>query len=110
MNKKIIGIIIGIVLVIGIITLIVCIVNKNESDIDYLVLVNKQNKLPDDWESKVKLSEAKNAWNETIKVEKTALKHYWKLSDELKKEGVEIILDSAYRSVKEQQDLWKNFE
>ena len=110
MNKKIIGIIIGIVLVIGIITLIVCIVNKNESDIDYLVLVNKQNKLPDDWESKVKLSEAKNAWNETIKVEKTALKHYWKLSDELKKEGVEIILDSAYRSVKEQQDLWKDFE
>ena len=108
MNKKLIGLIIGLVLVIGIVSLIVYQSNKNE--IDYLVLVNKQNKLPDDWEEKVKLSEAKNAWNETIKVEKIALKHYWKLSDELKKEGVEIILDSSYRSVKEQQDLWKDFE
>ena len=74
MNKKLIGLIIGLVLVIGIVSLIVYQSNKNE--IDYLVLVNKQNKLPDDWEEKVKLSEAKNAWNETIKVEKIALKHY----------------------------------
>jgi hypothetical protein len=27
---------------------------------DYLVLVNKQNKLPDDWDSKVEMIETKN--------------------------------------------------
>ena len=79
--------------------------NGNES-YDYLVLVNKYSQLPDDWEKNVELVDAKNAWDEDIKIEKNAYKQYKKLKKELKEDGVEIELDSVYRSVKEQQDLW----
>lgn len=74
--------------------------------IDYLVLVNKKNKLPDDWEEKVELETVKNIWDEDIKVEKEALSQFKKLRSALLKEGVDIELESVYRSVKEQQELW----
>ena len=45
-----------------------------------MVLVNKENKLPEDWESKIELVEVQNAYDETIRVEKEALEKY---SDEL---------------------------
>ena len=73
---------------------------------DYLVLVNKYSQLPDDWEKNVELVDAKNAWDEDIKVEKNAYDNYLKLEKALEKEGVNIELDSVYRSVKAQQDLW----
>ena len=83
--------------------------NKEKNDnegYDYLVLVNKYTQLPDDWEKNVELADAKNAWDEDIKIEKNAYKQYKALKKELKEDGVEIELDSVYRSVKEQQDLW----
>jgi len=73
---------------------------------DYLVLVNKYSQLPDNWEKKVKLVDAKNAWDEDIKVEREAYENYKKLAEDLKDEGIIIKLDSVYRSVQEQQDLW----
>ena len=79
---------------------------EGENKINYLVLVNKQNKLPEDWESKVELVETKNAWDEDIKVEKKAFENYKKLKEELAKEGITIELDSVYRSVASQQELW----
>ena len=82
---------------------------KNKGKYDYLVLVNKYSKLPDDWEKNVKLVDVKNAWDEDIKVEKEAYENYKKLKQELKKEGVNIELDSVYRSVKEQQELWNEW-
>lgn len=110
MTKKIISIALFVVLVSGVFVLTGCCDKLKENKTDYLVLVNKQHKLPDSWEKEVQLEEAKNAWNETIKVEKKALKNYWKLRDELAKENVIIVLDSAYRSVKEQKELWADFE
>ena len=53
---------------------------------DYLVLVNKENKLPDNWEEKVKLIELKNVFNRTIKVEEETLEKYNELRDNLLKE------------------------
>ena len=79
---------------------------ENGKKYDYLVLVNKYSQLPDDWEKNVKLVKAKNAWKEEIEVEKEAYNNYLKLKDELKKEGITILLDSVYRSVREQQNLW----
>ena len=83
--------------------------NKEEKDYDYLVLVNKYSQLPDDWEDTVKLVDAKNAWDEDIKVEKEAYEQYKKLAKVLKDEGITIELDSVYRSVKEQQKLWDDW-
>jgi D-alanyl-D-alanine carboxypeptidase len=73
-------------------------------------LVNKQHKLPADWESKVELVEVKNAFDEDIKVEKEAYEQYLKLRDALLEEGVDIELDSVYRSVSRQEELWAEFE
>lgn len=83
--------------------------SENER-LDYLVLVNKQNKLPDDWESKIELVEVQNAFDETIKVEKGALEKYNELRDALLAEWIDIELDSAYRSVEKQQQIWDEFE
>lgn len=77
---------------------------------DYLVLVNKQHKLPADWESKVELVEVKNAFDEDIKVEKEAYEKYLELRDALLEEWVDIELDSVYRSVNRQEELWHEFE
>ncbi len=85
---------------------------EEKAKIDYLVLVNKQTKLPDDWESIVELDEDIDAWGDKVLVEKQALKKYRELKkallndENLEKMGIEIELDSIYRSVKEQQELW----
>ena len=79
---------------------------EKKETINYLVLVNKQTKLPDNWEDIVELADAKDAWGDDVKVEKEALKEFYELQKELEEEGVYIELDSIYRSVAEQQDLW----
>ena len=79
---------------------------KTETKYDYLVLVNKYSQLPDDWEKNVQLVSTKNAWDEDVKLEKQTYEQYKKLEKALKEEGVIIKLDSIYRSVKEQQDIW----
>ena len=84
-------------------------VENTNKKYDYLVLVNKQNKLPDDWESIVELVDTKNAWDEDIKIEKETFEAYKKLKADVEKEGVYIELDSVYRSVKAQQELWDNW-
>ena len=55
---------------------------------DYMVLVNKAHKLPDDWESKVVLKEATNRYGETYKVEEKALEQFEKLQKECADEGI----------------------
>ncbi len=78
---------------------------------DYLVLVNKQNKLPDNWEDVVELEESVNRWDETYQVEKKALEAFTALQkDLLENDGIVIELDSTYRSVKRQQEIWDEFE
>ena len=81
----------------------------SEERIDYLVLVNKQNKLPDDWESKVQLVTTTDVDGDEIQVEQEALMQFYKLRNALLDEGIEIELDSCYRSVAEQEELWDRF-
>ncbi len=78
-------------------------------DIDYLVLVNKENKLPDDWEATVQLSTDIDIDGDEIQVEKEALEKYYELREALLEEGVDIELDSCYRSVAAQEDLKERF-
>ena len=85
-------------------------VAEKEKKLDYLVLVNKENKLPDNWENEIELVEVQNAYDETISVEKEAFEKYNELRDDLLKEWVDIELDSSYRSVEKQQQVWDDFE
>ena len=76
----------------------------------YLTLVNKTHPLPENWEDNIELIEMKNAYDEDIRVEKTSYEAYLALRDALLKEGVDIELDSCYRSVERQEELWAEFE
>ena len=76
---------------------------------DYLVLVNKYSKLPDDWEKNVNLVSTKNGFDQDIKLEKETFEKYKELKKALEKDGVSIELDSVYRSVKEQQKIWDDW-
>ena len=77
--------------------------------IDYLVLVNKLNPLPDGWESSLKTESTVNYDNDEVVVEKKAYDAYLRLKADLEKEGIFIGLDSSLRTVAEQQRIMDEF-
>lgn len=94
------------------ITLVACgesQLDTQEGGIDYLVLVNKGNELPSDWEEKVDLVTVKDIDGDECQVEREALESFYELRDDLLQDDVDIELDSCYRSVEAQQDLWDRF-
>lgn len=73
----------------------------------YLVVVNKTHKLPDDWENSVNIITVENSIGEEHQIEQRAYEAYCDLRNELlNKYGIQIELDSVYRSVEEQQEIW----
>ena len=73
----------------------------------YLTLVNKTTKLPDNWSGLVTIETTKNSLGEEIQIEYRTLEAFDDLRNELlEKEGIQIELDSVYRSVEEQQEIW----
>ena len=81
-----------------------------KEEIDYLVLVNKNTPLPQDWEEKLDLVTYVNSVGDLVPVERTAYKAYLALKKDLmENEGIDVDLDSAYRSVQYQQDILERF-
>ena len=76
---------------------------------DYKVLVNKQNELPADWEAHLDLVSTTNSLGDPVDVERNAYRAYLSMKDALEAEGVKVDLDSAYRSVSEQQRIMDDF-
>ena len=77
--------------------------------INYLALVNKLNPLPDGWEDTIETIHMTNSVGDDVEVEKKAYDAYLKLKEDLEKEGIFVDLDSARRSVAEQQRIMDNF-
>lgn len=77
--------------------------------IDYMALVNKTHPLPDDWEEKLETVHLTNSVGDDVEVEKKAYDAYLQLKAVLEEEGVYVDLDSAYRSVAEQQRIMDEF-
>ena len=69
------------------------------------LLVNKTHKLPDDYESVVSLVTVKNCFGVKFQVERETYDHFLELRKDLLKSGIQIELESAYRSVARQQQL-----
>ena len=86
-----------------------CACGSKQAKRDYLVLVNKENKLPEDWEKDLDTVTVKNTAGWDVETEKEAYDAYLKLKEALEKEGVHVDLDSARRSVEEQQKTWDDF-
>ena len=82
---------------------------SEESLTDYLVLVNKQSKLPEDWESRIELVDVYTSLDQTYKVEKKTAQAYEKLRQALYDDHIIIALDSTYRTVAQQQEIWDEF-
>lgn len=82
---------------------------EQAESINYLALVNKQNLLPDGWEDALETVHMTNSIGDDVEVEKKAYDAYLKLKEDLEKEGIFVDLDSARRSVAEQQRIMDDF-
>ena len=86
--------------------------NRPNEAFDYLILVNKQYKLPDGYESKVDLINVTNFLREekTHQIERKTYDYFAQLKQKLYDEhNITIELDSVYRSVARQQEIWDEF-
>ncbi len=77
--------------------------------IDYLALVNKLHPLPDGWEDALETVHFTNTVGDDVEVETKAYDAYLELKTDLEKEGVYVDLDSARRSVADQQRIMDDF-
>ncbi len=84
--------------------------NDDETQgIDYMALVNKLNALPDYWEKTVETVHCTNSLGDDVEVEKKAYDAYLALKSDLEAEGVFVDLDSARRSIADQERIMKDF-
>lgn len=76
---------------------------------DYMVLVNKLNPLPESWESSIKTITFTNSLGEEVEVENNAYNAYLSLKEDLETVGVFVDVDSARRTIAEQQSIMDSF-
>lgn len=76
---------------------------------NYLVLVNKLNPIPEDWTNEIKTEHFTNCIGEDVEVESKAYQAYLDLKKELSEQGIEVDLDSALRSFQVQQEIMETF-
>ena len=77
---------------------------------NYLILVNKENSIPTDWEDEIKLINIVDIEGEKTKIESETLDKFYELRQKAAEMGLEIEINSAYRSVKEQEDIAREIE
>ena len=71
--------------------------------------MNKVNPLPEGWEDALETEHFTNTVGDDVEVEKKAYDAYLALKADLEKEGVHVDLDSARRSVAEQERIMADF-
>ena len=76
---------------------------------NYLTLVNKENLIKDNYFKYLELIDYHDVLNSPIKVEKETLESYLQLKSFLEKKNIEIGIDSAYRTIEEQQKIIDEF-
>lgn len=77
--------------------------------IDYMALVNKTHPLPESWEDQLATVHMTNSVGDDVEVEKKAYEAYLELKAALEAEDIHVDLDSARRSVAEQQRIMDEF-
>lgn len=83
---------------------------KFAEGIDYLVLVNKRNTLPEGWEDALQTVTVTNSVGDEVEVETKAYDAYLALKEDLEEnDGIYLELDSARRSVAAQQEIMDRF-
>ena len=82
---------------------------KVKAKFDYLVLVNKTERLPKFYEQRVKLVTVKNSFGREFQIEEQTYGHFEQLRNALLLQGIQIELDSVYRSVARQEEIVAEF-
>ena len=76
---------------------------------DYSTLVNKDNKIKDNYLDRIDLVETIDVDSEKVNVEKTAYQAYLELKDFIQERGIEIGITSSYRSIEYQKQVYDEF-
>ncbi len=78
---------------------------------DYLILVNGENRLPENFEDAIQLVMAENVEGACYPIEKKTYEAFLRLQEDLlKNEGMQIVLVDGYRTVEKQQKIWEHDE
>ncbi len=81
-----------------------------KNQVDYLVLVNKSHPISRDYAKKLDFITVDTVYDdETADVEKQTYEAYLSLQKSLALQGIEIGIDSAYRSVEYQEQIMRDF-
>ena len=75
----------------------------------YTTLVNKDNKIKDNYYKNCKLIDTKNELDEDIKVEEETYNNFLLLKDYLKELNIYIDIDDSYRSIEKQEELYNYY-
>lgn len=76
----------------------------------YKILVNKENKIKENFLKRINLVEIKDYQNKTILIEEQTKKAYLELQEFLKTKNIYIEIDSAYRSEEYQQEIYDYYK
>ena len=72
---------------------------------NYLILINKSNLIEDNYFNDLKLVNCKDVLGDDIKVEELTFNAYLELKNFLETKNIFVGLDSAYRSIDDQQEI-----
>ena len=76
----------------------------------YLILINKDNKIKKNYFKNIKLIDTKLVDNTPCQIEEETYKTYLELKKKLAAENIEIGLDSAYRTIEKQQEIYNEYQ
>lgn len=76
---------------------------------NYAILINKNNKIKNNYLNRINLITTKDQDNEDVLVEEETYKAYLELQAFLKEQNIDIVIDSAYRSLEHQEELLNEF-
>ena len=76
---------------------------------NYLVLVNRTHKLPDNYEKSVEIVDGKNFFGGAFRIEKETYEHFQKLREKMMMQELQIEINRAYLSADEQKDLIEEY-
>lgn len=76
---------------------------------NYLTLINKKNLMKDNYYKNIELVDCIDIMNNKIKIEKETFKSFLQLQSFLEKKKIFIGIDSAFRSIEEQEKIYNDF-
>ena len=77
---------------------------------NYLILVNEDNRLPDNFEDTVELVNYVNEFDKELIIEKKTLDAFLRLKEEVyRNDGIEIELSSVYRDIDAQEEIYERY-